>query len=117
MNDFAPDQDARRIGMAFERERHAAGVPAIALDFSTHWCPRHLEPFRAGWPAKAGLAMVMLFEAFTADERVGKLTGGDAMRLAAVALEWSPLCCFVGDDALAPIYLELGKRAPARRVA
>lgn len=112
MNGFAADDDAIRHGHEFEEERRRAGVPAVALEFSTTWCSRHLKPFQADWPTGAALAMLKLFQAFAADQRVGDMTDGDSMRLAAVVHEWSPLCCFVGDVALEAIYREAGKRPP-----
>jgi hypothetical protein len=112
VNEFRQDKDAIRRGHEFETERREEGNPGVALDFSTAWCPRHLSPFRANWPNKAPTAMVMLFKAFTADERVIAMCEGDTFRLAAVAHEHSPLCCFLGDEALDPIYLDLGKTPP-----
>lgn len=110
MNDFERDVDAIRAGHLFEQERRDRGVPAVALEFSTTWCMRHLEPFRASWPDGAAVAMLELFNAFVADARVPELTGGDAMRLAAVVHEWSPLCCFIGDQALEAVYASVGKK-------
>jgi hypothetical protein len=107
---FEVDPDARKVSMEFERGRREAGVAGIALDFSTHWCPRHLAPYRATWPRGAAVAMVRLFESFTADPRVEEMTGGDVMRLAAVVLECSPLCCFVTPKDLDAIYAETGVR-------
>lgn len=111
--EFEQDADAIRTGQMFEAQRRDAGVPAVALEFSTAWCMSHLEPFHEEWPAGAGLAMLKLFEAFVADERVAKMTDGDAMRIAAVVHEWSPLCCFVSPEALAQVYRECGKSCPS----
>jgi hypothetical protein len=113
--EFEPDVDAIRYGHEWEKEARDEGKPRVALEFSTVWCPHHLGPFRIGWPAGAGVAMVKLFQAFVADERVTEMAGGDAFRLAAVVHEHSPLCCFVGDEALEAIYRELGKRSPGPR--
>lgn len=108
---FEVDRVAQRDGHAFEQENRAQGKPAVALEFSTAWCPRHLEPYRAEWPKGAAVAMLRLFEAFTADERAQRMAGGDAMRLAAVVAECSPLCCFVGDAVVARIHAETGVAA------
>ena len=113
MNAFERDPAAMKFGHEWEqRTRSEEGQPATALDFATTWCPRHLSPFRAEWPDGAGVAMVKLFQAFAADERAQAMAGCDAMRLAAVVHECEPLCCFVGDEVLEPIYRELGKEPP-----
>lgn len=109
---FEPDREQQRFGRDWEQSIRDEGKPAVALDFATHWCPKHLGPYKAEWPKGAGVAMVMLFQAFTEDPRSAEMAGGDSMRLSAVALECSPLCCFVGDEALAPIYAETGVKAP-----
>lgn len=86
--------------------------PQVTLDFASHWCARHLEPFRARWPLGAGVAMVRLAEAAMADERIiaaaPKDAEGKAMTAAldALLLEHSPLCCFVGEEKMATIYRE-----------
>lgn len=79
--------------------------PRVELDFTVHWCPRHLEPFRAQWPLGAGVAMLRLFEAAVADERIIAAAPQRADGTAAadaldpVLREFSPLCCFLGDEA------------------
>ena len=94
--------------------------PGVELSFTTHWCPRHLEPFRARWPRGAGVAMLELFGAWVADPRVAEMApitaGGkrDAGALDAIALETSPLCCFVGDEAMAALYRRAGDAAGIR---
>lgn len=91
-----------------------ADKPAAKLDFTVHWCARHLEPFRAEWPKGAGLAMLALFEAWVADERViamaPKRAGGqaDTGALDALAAETSPLCCFLTEEDLAGVYAKAG---------
>lgn len=114
MNQFERRPEDRRAAHAWEDAEREKGKPAVALAFETTWCPRHLEPYREGWPSGAGVAMVLLFKAFTEDARAQEMAGGDAMRLSAIAAECSPLCCFVGDDALEPIYAETGVKAPPR---
>lgn len=92
--------------------------PQINLDFRIHWCPRHLEPFRIGWPGGAGVAMVRLAEAALSDERIAAAAPhtadgqAKAESLDAVLLEYSPLCCFVGEEKMQVIYAEVGKRPP-----
>lgn len=89
-------------------------APQVEMDFPTHWCPRHLEPFRANWPAGAGLAMVRLaglaFEHPDIVAAATKDSDGKAKveSLNAVLREFSPLCCLVGDAALEPVYREAG---------
>lgn len=63
--------------------------------------------------------MVRLMGVATADERIIAASPKDAEGLAktealnAVLREFSPLCCFVGDDALRPIYEEAGVPWPS----
>lgn len=91
---------------------------SVRLDFTVHWCARHLEPFRSDWPGGAGVAMMRLFDAAVADERivaaVPKAAGGKGRTeaLDGVLLEFSPLCCFLGDERMEPIYREVGKEPP-----
>lgn len=89
-------------------------APNVHLDFQVHWCPEHLEPFRERWPEGAGVAMIRLFEAAVADERIlaaaprnaeGKAMGAS---LDALLLEHSPLCCFLGAEVMQAIYKESG---------
>ena len=67
----------------------------IALTFSMMWCARHLEPFRATWPSGAMLAMLNLFTASAADERILVAAEGHADRLEPVLREHGPMCCFL----------------------
>lgn len=78
----------------------------VTLDFQKAWCADHLLPFKKNWPAGSAMAMVMLFQAFAADERTIEMAGGDANRLDALVLECSPLCCFISPEALDKIYSE-----------
>lgn len=95
--------------------------PEVELDFKTHWCPHHLEPFRVGWPGGAGVAMVMLFQAMVDDvtfvERMPRNLDGKAKTeaLDAALREHAPLCCWLGDERMEAIYKEVGKRPPRRR--
>ena len=92
--------------------------PKVNLDFSVHWCTKHLEPFREEWPGGAGVAMIHLFEAAVSDERivaaVPRSADGSAKAesLDAVLLEYSPLCCFIGDERMRTIYAGVGKEPP-----
>lgn len=113
MSEFASDPESLRIRRDWEAETQADGTPAVSLDFATTWCPRHLEPFRAEWPRGAGVAMIRLFQAFAENEDAQAMAGGDTMQLGAVTAECSPLCCFVGEDALSAIYAEAGVNPPA----
>lgn len=86
--------------------------PGVQLDFARHWCPGHLAPYRARWPAGAPTAMVRLFGAFVEDERILAAGPKDAdgkvkaQSLQALVDEFSPLCCFVGAETMAAIYAE-----------
>lgn len=91
--------------------------PKVSLDFSVHWCPRHLEPFREGWPTGASVAMLRLFEAVVADEaftdRLPVVDGkASADALDAALCEHSPLCCWLGDERMRAIYAEVGREPP-----
>jgi len=92
--------------------------PRVNLAFETHWCTKHLEPFREGWPAGAERAMMALFEAAVYNDDImaamPKTTDGKAKTeaLNAVLLEHAPLCCFVGEDAMRHIYEMCGKEPP-----
>lgn len=37
----------------------------INLDFTKHWCRKHLEPFRSAWPSGVAPAMVTVFQLFS----------------------------------------------------
>lgn len=67
----------------------------IELEWRVMWCGEHLEPFRAEWPKGAALAMMNLFAASAADERIVAAAEGNADRLAPVLREFGPMCCFL----------------------
>ena len=77
-------------------------MSGVELEWSL-WCPRHLEPFRPKWPEGAAIAMVELFKAAAADERVIDAAGGDADNLNGVLRVIAPVCCYLGDDIMAGI--------------
>lgn len=87
----------------------AEDVPQINLDFSTAFCARHLEPFRAEWPKGAALAMVGLVSAALSDPRIHAMAvtlpdgKKDASQLDALISEHTPLCCFIAEDLIAEI--------------
>ena len=83
-----------------------AGDMAVTLDFGRHWCPRHLEPYRAQWPKGAPLAMMRLAEAAAAMPAVIDAAEGDANRLGDALDRFAPLCCFVPAQTLQAIYRE-----------
>lgn len=82
--------------------------PRVELDWRRDWCPRHLEPLRESWPSGAALAMVELFERVTRHPRILTATQGDAHRLEPVISEFGPLCCLIGDEAMAEVYAKAG---------
>lgn len=73
---------------------------------STHWCQRHLQPFRERWPVGWGLAMMALFQVAVRREDVqaaagyneAKGTQADTKMLDRVMREFAPICCLVGDE-------------------
>jgi hypothetical protein len=87
--------------------------PQITLDWKSHWCPGHMEPLRARWPTGAAIAMMALLEHVLEDDRISAACPqhdglADAHALNAVLLEFAPLCCLVGDEAMADVYLKAG---------
>lgn len=85
---------------------------ATQLDFSRDICARHREPLRAEWPRGAVRLMVALFQAFATDPRIiaaaPKDAEGqaDAEAIPRLILEFGPLCCFVGDEAMERLIAE-----------
>jgi hypothetical protein len=75
----------------------------VVLRFDRDWCGDHLEPFRHEWPKGSAVAMLLLFRAFCADDRVQRMAGAkpdlgiaaDAKVLPTLVAECSPLCCFL----------------------
>lgn len=68
------------------------------------WCPRHLEPYRAKWPAGAGVAMLRLFDAAVKMPAVADAAGGQAVNLTEALRRFAPLCCFISHEELQAIY-------------
>jgi hypothetical protein len=78
----------------------------IQLEPQTHWCERHLKPFRQRWPDGYLPASLRILDhvverdditrACGRDEATGVLA--DVARLPAVLREFSPLCCLIGDE-------------------
>lgn len=75
----------------------------IQLDFKFMWCPRHLEPFRAKWPAGAAIAMTNLFQASASDDRIAAAAQGQTDRLEPVLREHGPMCCFLPKEVTAAV--------------
>jgi hypothetical protein len=76
------------------------------LDWKVMWCSRHLDPYRAAWPAGAVQAMVALFGAAARMPAVADAAHGDADQIPAALARFAPICCFVGKQALDRIYAE-----------
>jgi hypothetical protein len=90
----------------------------VQLDFTRDFCNRHREPLRERWPAGAGIAIVLLFDAFVSDPRVIAMAPmkdgvADADAIPRLVAECSPLCCFVGDAIMAEIMAEALADPPA----
>lgn len=81
------------------------GAPQVELTWDL-WCARHLEPYRAGWPRGAALAMVRMFEAAAAMPAVADAAHADAAQLTKALRRFRPLCCFIPRDKLEAIYAE-----------
>ena len=71
------------------------------------WCLPHLEFLRAEWPRGAGAAMLLLFQAAAADERVVASCGGDVAKLTDGLKHFAPVCCFLGDEVVDRIKAEV----------
>lgn len=77
------------------------------FDPRTHWCERHLMPFKDRWPEGWGLAMLALFQECIGRKDIQSActspgeSEADARMLDRVLLEFSPLCCLVGDETTA----------------
>lgn len=69
----------------------------------THWCPKHLEPFRATWGKNAAwaLATLALFEECIRRQEIINAAGNQTSMLDRVLREYSPLCCYLGDETTA----------------
>lgn len=65
---------------------------------AVHWCERHLEPFVATWPRGWGTAMMGLFQECVRNREIIDAAGGQTEMLDRVLREFSPLCCFLGDE-------------------
>lgn len=92
--------------------------PRVNLEFSYMWCSTHLEPFRAEWPKGAAIAMMNLFTASAADERITAAADGITDRLEPVLREHGPMCCFLPAEvtrAVVEASLEGRKWEPAAR--
>lgn len=84
--------------------------PMVKLDWSL-WCARHLEPYRAQWPAGAPVAMLRLFDAAVAMPAVTDAAHGDTEQLTAALQRFAPLCCFIPNAKLEAIYDETVPKA------
>lgn len=65
---------------------------------TTHWCPKHLEPFRENWPSGWALATMGIFEVCLRRDDIIEAAGHDTRMLDRVLREFSPLCCLVGNE-------------------
>lgn len=82
------------------------------FDPSTHWCAKHLEPFRETWGQSADwvMATIGLFTEMTRREEILRACGwrpatetepeqqADSQMLDRVMREFSPMCCYLGDE-------------------
>lgn len=82
---------------------------------STHWCARHLEPFRRNWPHGWAVAMMAIFEECVRRDDIVAAAGARVEMLDRVLREFSPLCCLVGDETTAKwTRLALGPPEPMK---
>lgn len=79
---------------------------------TTHWCARHLEPFRETWGESAAwaAATIALFNECVRRREILQACGwrpetdeqpevaADSRMLDRVLREYAPLCCFLGDE-------------------
>lgn len=88
----------------------------INFSFTTHWCARHLEPFRAEWPKGAAVALKGLLDVALTMPAVTDACGttpdgkADASNLDEVLRRFAPLCCFITKEQREEIYRKAGVR-------
>lgn len=75
----------------------------ISIDTNACWCDRHRLPFKPDWPRGYAMATMALFTEATKRNDIIEYCGGernlaDANKLTAALLEFSPLCCLIGDE-------------------
>lgn len=82
------------------------------FDPRTHWCMRHLEPFRKTWGKNAAWAMatLALLDEMVRESEILRACGwqpatddqeerpADTRMLDRVLREFSPMCCYCGDE-------------------
>lgn len=69
------------------------------FDPKTHFCERHLEPFRETWGGIDWLkAMLGIFQVCVRRKDIQDAAGARIEMLDRVLREYAPLCCLVGDD-------------------
>lgn len=72
-------------------------------------CYKHLHPYQLKWPDGAAMLMVRTFEAIVKDgefmKAMPKLDNGnlDTRHISRMLVEFSPICCHLGDDAMRTI--------------
>lgn len=76
----------------------------IEFDSTKCWCDQHIQPFLIYWPKGFVVATIALFHEAIKHPDVIKYCGGgemkkaDADKLTAAMMEFSPLCCLIGDE-------------------
>jgi hypothetical protein len=76
------------------------GAPGLVFSPTSHWCPRHLEPFREDWGKNVDwiLATMGLLEECIRRPEIVRAAGRDIAMLNRVLVEYAPLCCYLGDE-------------------
>lgn len=85
--------------------------PETKKSFTLHWnimfCPRHMQPY-AGRAEQAQRAILWLMEAVMSDIRFHDTCLGDTDNFEKVALAFSPICCYMGENVMDKLYADTG---------
>jgi hypothetical protein len=106
------DRDRKRKKRKHKQKSPLPDDKGPTFDPSTHWCLRHLEPFRETWGQSASwvFATIALFDEMVRRREVLEAAGyrqatetqperlADTRMLDRVMREFSPLCCYLGDE-------------------
>lgn len=92
------------MGRTEGRAHAVSDNPLVVITPTEMLCTAHMEPFRVRWPEGIVIAQLMMFTRATERGDVAEAAGGDSHQLNRVIREFSPICCLLGDDAMAEVY-------------
>lgn len=73
--------------------------PPVVLDFEIMFCQGHIKPFVENWPGYSTLALLGMFNAAVADERLVDECNKDIKELESVMGCHRPVCCYLNTGA------------------